>query len=376
MSLLFIHNTMAEYRIPLFIGLSKEITVDYLFTKIELSKEIYGVDAKTYINDELNFECLDKGLKRYFKLSKYVSREKYKYILLPPLDSFGDLLDAIIILFQSKLKKKKLLYFGEKWEAPKCSQTKIKRVKNFIQKCAFKFILNKIDMCIVSGSKAHQYFEGLGIKNEKISVAIDASGVKEKLIAYKIKEKYKLSDDTKIILYYGRIVERKGLDLLIRAYSELKYKGINSCLLICGDGPFKRDCERLVKELQLDKVIFEGFVDPSYKYTFFSQCDIFVLPSYFYNGIPEAWGLTVNEAMQCGKPVIATTAVGAAYDLINGKNGKMIQENNINELVNSLNELLTSENKEKIKEECKNVYEKFNYDNMINSFIKAINKIS
>ena len=41
-----IHNTMAEYRIPLFIGLDKEINVDYLFTKIELSKEIYGVDSK------------------------------------------------------------------------------------------------------------------------------------------------------------------------------------------------------------------------------------------------------------------------------------------------------------------------------------------
>lgn len=374
LKLLFIHNTMAEYRIPFFVGLSKMIDVDYLFTNIYLSKEIYGTNVDKYEIKDINIDYLPTGIKRYKKLFKCIRKEDYDFVIIPPMDSFRDLIDSLIIFILSKLRGNKLLYFGEKWEAPKERQPIKKKLKNFLQKMAFKFILTRIDMCIVSGSKSKEYFKDLGIREQNISIAIDASGVNENISYYDIRDNRNIYKDTKIILYYGRIVERKGLDILIRAYKKLENEDRNVCLIVCGDGPFKNKCEDLVKKLNLKKVIFEGFVNPKNKYTFFSQCDVFVLPSYFHNGTPEAWGLTVNEALQCGKPVIATEAVGAAYDLLNGKNGSMIKENDVDDLADTLKEFLFEKSIDEIKYESVKIYKEFDYKNMINSFISALNK--
>lgn len=370
MNLLFIHNTIPEYRVPFFIKLSKKINVDYLFTRLDLNKKIYGTEIDHDIEKDIKFKCLSKGIKRYKQLLNYIKKEKYDCIIIPPMDSFKDFLDALVILIQSKIKQKKILYFGEKWEAPKEKQPLLKKLKNLLQRCAFKLILRRVDMCIASGTKSKEYFEKIGIEQRKISIAMDSSGVNNNVVNCDIRSKYKINKDSKIILYYGRIIERKGLDILIKAYEKIYNK--NVYLLVCGDGSFRKQCKDLTEKLNLKKVIFEGFVNPKNKYTFFSQCDIFVLPSYFYKGIPEAWGLTVNEALQCGKPVIATTAVGSAYDLLNGKNGKMIKENNIDELTNSLKEFLVEERLEITREECKKIYIKYNYDNMANCFAKII----
>lgn len=375
MNLLFVHNTMPEYRVEFFKKLNGRINVDYLFTKIELSQQVYGTDFNEYGNLNLNINYLKKGLKRYVQLSKFIRDKKYDYIIIPPLDSLGDLLDALVILIQGKISNKKLLYFGEKWEAPRNKQPLLKQIKNTIQKYAFKLILKRIDMCIVAGTKSKEYFKGLGIADDKISIAIDASGVNKSVVKYDLKEKYKLPESNIVILYYGRIIKRKGLDILLKAYSKLECNNDEISLVICGEGPFKSECEDIARKLNLKNVFFEGAVKPKDKYTFFSQCNIFVLPSNFYQGTSEAWGLTVNEAIQCGKQVITTTAVGAAYDLINEKTGIMIDENNISELKDALKTLINNKNLGEMEIECKKMYEKCSYDNMVNGFVNAIKKI-
>ena len=372
MSVLFIHNTMPEYRIPFFIGLKKKINVDYLFTDINLSKKIYGY--KSAQKDKLAFEVLSGGFGRVFKLKNLIGQKKYRQIILPPMDSLKGFFDCFIILIFGKINKSKLLYFGEKWEAPKKTQPIKKKIKNLIQRLAFKFILKEVDMCIVSGYKSEQFFKSIGIDDKNISIAIDSSGVNEINNCIDIKKERQISSDCKIILYYGRIIRRKGLDILIKAYERLKIKYQNICLFICGEGDYKKECEILVDELNLKDVFFEGYIDPCNKYVYFSQCNIFVLPSYFYMGIPEAWGLTVNEALQCGKPVIATKAVGSAYDLLDGNNGVMIESNNINELANAIEEFLFNRYEKEVSEACIKQYKKYNYDNMINGFINAIDK--
>lgn len=373
MKVLFIHNTISEYRIPFFIGLSNKINVDYLITRPNLGMKIYGNEIDENEIKNLNIDYLNSGIRRYLNLFRIVKRREYDFIVLPPLDSCIDLIDACIALFISKIKKRKILYFGEKWESPKRKQPLLKRIKNLIQKYAFKLVLRDIDMCIVSGTKSKKYFEECGLKSSKISIAIDASGVNKKLISCNIREKYNIPHNAIVILYYGRIIKRKGLDLLIKAIHNNNNNNIY--LLVCGDGPFKDECEKIVNKFNVKNILWEGYVNPRDKYTFFSQCDIFVLPSYFYKGIPEAWGLTVNEALQCGKPVITTNAVGSSFDLINDRNGIVVEENSIQELSYAINELTSNYKFKEMKNECKKVYKSYDYENMINSFILAINKI-
>lgn len=374
MSVLFIHNTIPEYRIPFFIGLKKKINVDYLFTNINLSREIYGIEDEDI--KKLTYEYLPRNFKRITKLVRIIIQKNYESIILPPMDSIVDFLDCFIILIVGKIRKNKLLYFGEKWEAPREFQSTKKKLKNWLQRLAFKVILKRIDMCIVSGYKSYEYFENLGIHSECLCIARDSSGVNKIKNCIDIRKEKNINDNSKIILYYGRIIKRKGLEVLINAYKTLQMKYKNIYLIICGEGEYKEECIKLAKILNIKNIFFEGYINPKYKYVYFSQCDLFVLPSYFYNGIPEAWGLTVNEALQCGKPVIATDAVGAAYDLLNGKNGRMIRQNCSKELENALEDFLFRKMEKNVKEECINQYKKSNYENMITGFINALEKIN
>lgn len=375
MKVLFIHNTIAHYRIPLFCGLNNKLSIDFLFTRENLSKQIYGNDLDYKKIKDINYSFLPSGIKRYKKIKEMVGSEKYNKIIIPPIDTFKDYIDCMLISFISKKKNKKLFYFGEKWEAPISKQPKKKYLKNRLQALAMKSILKNIDMCIVSGSKSQEYFINLGIKKENIKVAIDASEVEKNDNCLDIRSKKSLNSETKLILYYGRIIKRKGLDKLIKAYKEIYYKHKNVALIICGDGKeFKEECINLTKELKVKNVFFEGYIDPKNRYDYFSQSDVFVLPSYFYNGISEAWGLTVNESIQCMTPVIATEAVGAAYDLLNGMNGIMILENNIQELKDALEEFLYKKDIYKIKQECIKTYKMYNYENMIYSFIQVLSE--
>ncbi len=166
MKLLFVHNTLPEYRIPFFYGLSKNIDVSFIFSDISLNKKIYGNEISHSKINEIEFNFLPEDNKRYKKIIKLVNMSEYTHIILPPMDTLRDFLDALFIFIIAKYKRIKLIYFGEKWEAPKEFQPIKKRIKNYIQRSAFKSILRNIDMCIVSGKKSKDYFRSIGIKEK------------------------------------------------------------------------------------------------------------------------------------------------------------------------------------------------------------------
>ena len=111
----------------------------------------------------------------------------------------------------------------------------------------------------------------------------------------------------------GRLVSRKGCQDLIQAFQYyIKYQ--HCILLIAGDGPEYSVCTQLADNNK--KIIFTGLVQPMNRRFFYEQADVFVLPSRCEGGVIEAWGLTVNEALECGVPVVVSDVVGAGYDLI------------------------------------------------------------
>lgn len=136
------------------------------------------------------------------------------------------------------------------------------------------------------------------------------------------------------LLFIGRINDyRKGLDVLIEAFSKiiLKHK---CCLIIVGKGD-NGPIISLAKKHGVDNnIIFFDWVDEKTLIKLFHISDIYVLPSRL-----EGYGLTIPEAMACGTPIIATR-VGAIPELMNNKNGVLVDPDNINDLVSAINMLL------------------------------------
>jgi glycosyltransferase involved in cell wall biosynthesis len=106
-------------------------------------------------------------------------------------------------------------------------------------------------------------------------------------------------------LFVGRLIERKGLDVLLAAFS-----GVDGGeLRIAGDGPLRPTVEAAAARDPRIQLI--GHVEGAALARAYREADVLVVPSLY-----EPWGLVVHEGLAYGLPVITTDQVGAADDLI------------------------------------------------------------
>ena len=135
------------------------------------------------------------------------------------------------------------------------------------------------------------------------------------------------------ILYAGRLGPEKNIPYLIKAFAELQRNVPEAFLWIAGHGPEGDALEALCSQLGLeDKVKFLGFLDHPTLARYYAGCDVFVLPS-----LMETQGLVVMEAMWFGRPVIVTSAIVSAEELVaQGVNGFIVDPDSVNDLTQRL----------------------------------------
>jgi glycosyltransferase involved in cell wall biosynthesis len=99
-------------------------------------------------------------------------------------------------------------------------------------------------------------------------------------------------------------------------------------LLVAGDGPVRAELERLAASLCPERTRFLGYVPYGELPALYAAADLFV-----HAAREERWGVSVAEALACGLPVVASTRVGAGYDLLaGGANGSIYPSGNSAEL--------------------------------------------
>jgi len=128
------------------------------------------------------------------------------------------------------------------------------------------------------------------------------------------RQKWKVENDAKLVLFLGRLVSKKSPDLLLEAFSRWAERGNGSrgaVLVIAGpdegDG-FRRHLETIAAQKGLgDRVLFTGPLYGEVKWAAYRDADVFVLPSQ-----NENFGNTAGEAVACGTPVLVTDRCGIA----------------------------------------------------------------
>ena len=127
---------------------------------------------------------------------------------------------------------------------------------------------------------------------------------------------------------------KKGIDILIQAWTEVVKKYTDVKLAIGGGGSAKTKVEQWVEEHGISKYVeFTGALDRKQVIQEMQSCDCFVLPSRY-----ETFGVVYIEAMACGKPVIAV-ANGGPDDFVKPFNGFLI-EPDVKELVQAFYEMI------------------------------------
>ena len=151
------------------------------------------------------------------------------------------------------------------------------------------------------------------------------------------------------ILYLGQLIERKGVDILLKALGYVA--DLNWRLTIVGDGNQKSTLMALGKKLGLEnRITFRASLENQIAMQVMKQTDLFVLPSRH-----DGWGVVVNEALMCGVPVICSDHCGAAELLREAWRGEVFQANSVESLKKSLQHWIskgkrTDEEKKKIKQ--------------------------
>lgn len=143
-------------------------------------------------------------------------------------------------------------------------------------------------------------------------------------------------------LFVGRLLEVKGVNVLIRSFSELcASNGINWPLDIVGDGREREDLELLVDELKLgDKVRFHGSLERSEVIEMYHNSRALVLPSITTaSGEQEGLGVVLLEAMSAGIPVIGTDCGGIPEIIHHEKTGLLVRQNDVSSLCAALKRL-------------------------------------
>lgn len=378
--ILFIHNSYTWYRSPLFNELSKIADVKYLFTKIKMSQKDYaGIGGNEFSRaDDINYKITNN----YFGISwdsiKYVMFDEYDIVLVTVLDTWDQIFEAFVCAIIAKIRGKKVSYFWERWDYRNVLTNKrylglidyLKRINRYRKivesKILLKLLSNFVDSYIAAGTKTKEFFLECGIDSGKIVTALDASEIE---IATQDKITVDIPKNNKIILYFGRVQKWKGPDILIKAFSKLEKKRNDVFLMFCGDGNYLEYCINLSESLGIKNIAFKGFIQPNQRMAYYSKGDIFVLPDVAC----EAWGLSVNEAMQFGNAIIATTLTGAAYNLIKGNvNGYIVEPNSVDSLYNALLELTSNDEKlDSFKKKSNEIIRQFTYENMALGFKEA-----
>lgn len=139
-------------------------------------------------------------------------------------------------------------------------------------------------------------------------------------ISNRFRTKYNLAG--RQVLYTGRLEHVKGLDLLLKAFSDTLRD--THQLVIVGGGSQESNLKQLVAELNLDhKVIFPGFFSGPELYAWYTMADFFILPSRY-----EPFGAVVNEALVFGCPVLASKNIGALDYIEKDANGLVFDPEN------------------------------------------------
>ncbi len=183
------------------------------------------------------------------------------------------------------------------------------------------------------------------------NIDIIAPGVD--IYRYNIPTDEQLKIDTKTpekyVFCLSRIDTNKGHDLLLNAFALVKDKIKDVDLVIGGGSPnpkprelgvFAKMDEIIDKNNMKDRVHKIGYVADEMMGPLYQQSQLFVLPSLF-----EPFGMTTQEAMACGKAVIASKFGGIRNVISHGKDGMLVDAANPQEFADALFELLADDDK-------------------------------
>lgn len=200
---------------------------------------------------------------------------------------------------------------------------------------------------LVPGSRARDHIVHYGADPARVvdfPLTVDVPAMLERAAVLEerrtaIRSRLGIAHDAVAVLGVGRLIEFKAPEILVRAVARAGARSARRLhLLIAGDGPLDEAVRAEAEELGV-AATFAGFVEGDDLLELYAAADVFALLSR-----RELWGVVVNEAMCFGLPLVLSSAVGAAADLlVEERNGLLVPPDDVEAAAAALAKLAASE---------------------------------
>lgn len=194
--------------------------------------------------------------------------------------------------------------------------------------------LKYYDLVLGSGLSTQKWYLENGLQPEKFypflySVQYTKEKAVQKLAAESVDMQF---------VFIGQLIERKGLDILLKSLSSMSK--LSWHLDVYGKGIKEDEYVNLVKEYKLDsKITFKGTVNNSSLIESLSKYDLLLLPSRF-----DGWGAVINEAIASVVKVICSNKCGASILIVNEKIGHVFDIRKPESLTKILEKCIAEQN--------------------------------
>ncbi len=216
------------------------------------------------------------------------------------------------------------------------------------KRLAAKEILSGAAQVVCNSKYTAQWTRTLGIPQSRISIvnpppSLPLDVAVEQRRAEEFRKRHKLGDSF-VLLSAGRLVERKGFDVCLRALADLRKKKRDIEYVIIGEGSFRDKLEEQVTELGIGKhVRFLGATSTAELKNAYAACDTFVMVPRALGSDIEGFGIVYLEANLFGKPVIGSRSGGVPESVLHEQTGLLVDPGNVEQLKQAITRLMDDE---------------------------------
>jgi len=234
-----------------------------------------------------------------------------------------------------------------------------------LQRLSRKYIIRNSAAFIASSTatKENQIF--WGADDKKIYISYLTVDVDKYMIDRTLDNR---NADIIKLLFVGRVVKLKGLELLLPVIKRLE-KNIH--LIIAGDGPELSEIKNMAEDLKIaDRVDYKGYIEGDSLKKCYEESDVFILPTK-----NDCYGLVILEAMCAGLPVIVSKYADGAPDLVEDNvTGYIIDPYDPDQVESKIKNLLSDKRKLfEMGKAGRKKAEGFSFENVSKGFMEAVN---
>lgn len=279
-----------------------------------------------------NLPIWPKWLPAFWHLYKTIKKEKIQNVLVGQVLPLGT-----VTLCLSKIMSFQYFVFTHGMDILMAQKSQRKKI-------LLKKILKHAEGIITNSEFTKKELLKIGVQENKITIIYPCPYYKppaSEEIKKEIIKKYNL-DGKKIILSVGRVVQRKGFDMVITSMNDIIREEKNAVyLMVGGKGNYETELKNLIENSPAkENIIFikDGNCDEIK--SLFDLCDVFIMPSRQIGEDVEGFGIVYLEANLFGKPVIVGRSGGSVEAVIENETGLLVDPASLTEISQAVLKLL------------------------------------